>query len=338
MKVSICAIAKNEDRYIDFWAKHYLDRGFDSITVYDNNDEKDLKCKYPIEIIPLHNQFADQNKRYEEYFYNNKDKFDWIYYTDLDEFLDCDNIKEFLSTIDDSIEQVQFKLMNVCNNDMLYPDYTKSPFDLFREPCENQWHSVKSMIKTTIKKPLFKNPHWFASDFTHSILGNLSPSNNSLRSRFLNSSKYDEKDFSDKNIIYHCDTKTIQEYLETKFNRSDVATCRRDRLCTLMKCIPDRGFFRYTKRTKERLEILSKAEFNGYKDIFINSIEDFDKSLLDTYRCVYIKGTGKNISERVKFTNNIPSYKLIDVAEFYIEDGLEKRKSVEQINNKWYIG
>ena len=79
MRVSICAIAKNEDKYIDFWVKHYLDRGFDSITVYDNNDERDLKCSYPIEIIPIHNQFGDQNKRYKEYFYKNKNRFDILY-------------------------------------------------------------------------------------------------------------------------------------------------------------------------------------------------------------------------------------------------------------------
>ena len=259
-----------------------------------------------------------------------------IYYTDLDEFLDCDNIKDFLSTIDRSVEQIQFKNMNVCNNNLLYPDYTKSPFDLFREPCQCQCFSIKSMVRTSAKSVIFVSPHYFLRDVSHSILANGQPSSPQYKTAFKRGQVDLKRDYSDRNMIYHCDVKTIQEYIDNKFNRTDAVYNDKEILCSLMKPIPDRAFFRFTKRTKERLEILSKAEPNGIVDIFLSSPDEVRNSLLDKYRIVYIKGCGTNISKRIRFTNNVPPYKIMDVAEFYVEDGIEKRKSLEQLKNGYY--
>ena len=38
MRIVICAMAKNEHRYINEWVKHYVDLGIDTIYLYDNDN------------------------------------------------------------------------------------------------------------------------------------------------------------------------------------------------------------------------------------------------------------------------------------------------------------
>lgn len=38
MEVVVCAMAKNEHRYINEWVEHYINLGVDKIYIYDNDD------------------------------------------------------------------------------------------------------------------------------------------------------------------------------------------------------------------------------------------------------------------------------------------------------------
>ena len=38
MNVVVCAMAKNEHKYINEWVAHYLGLGVDKIYIYDNDD------------------------------------------------------------------------------------------------------------------------------------------------------------------------------------------------------------------------------------------------------------------------------------------------------------
>ena len=38
MRIVVCAMAKNEHKYINEWVKHYINLGFDELFIYDNDD------------------------------------------------------------------------------------------------------------------------------------------------------------------------------------------------------------------------------------------------------------------------------------------------------------
>lgn len=330
MKVALCAIAKNEDKYVDFWAEHYLSRGIDHITIYDNNDERDLICKYDnVKIIDVHKKVAPQLATYEEFYKQNKDNYDWLLYCDLDEFIDCKDIKKFLSSIPRKINQVQIKILNMSDSGNLYADYSVSPFKRFTKPAHFQWHIVKSFIRANADNVVFKSPHYFIEDFSNTIFANGKPVRADLKYRFRKGEDYKKSDY-DKNevIMHHCDMKTIEEYIAYKFNRSDVLHAD---INTLPKNIPDRCFFRHNEKTRAKLEILSQAPYNGLTDIVLDSIKDYDESMLSKYRVVYIKGNGEDVSKRVKYLNGQDPIDVLDLAEFYIENNVNKRKSIEQL-------
>ena len=112
-KITICAIAKNEDRYIEDWLKYHYDLGFTNITIYDNNDSNrkgDLQrlitdsnkltqeMKNATEIIEINDRHNCQTQVYNEYY--NSHNFDWCAYIDIDEFVKLvawDNIKEMVN-------------------------------------------------------------------------------------------------------------------------------------------------------------------------------------------------------------------------------------------------
>lgn len=85
LKVALVCIAKNEDNYIEEWLKYNLKLGFDEIFIYQNdwrwsgNMEKVNKIEFdgPIRQVEAYNNFIT----------NNKDKFDWVAFFDIDEFL-----------------------------------------------------------------------------------------------------------------------------------------------------------------------------------------------------------------------------------------------------------
>ena len=106
IKVSICCIIKMENNYIREWVEHYKMIGADNVIIYDNNDKggenpNDVIGDYiDSGFVILENcrgKIAYQCGAYISCFRKYKEKYDWIAFFDADEFLDVENIKEFLS-------------------------------------------------------------------------------------------------------------------------------------------------------------------------------------------------------------------------------------------------
>ena len=111
--IHICAIAKNEDRYIEDWLKYHFELGFTHITIYDNNilerkgdlrrlidNSKKLtkKMKKNVEIIDVLSQVGIQIQAYQNY--HDTHKFDWCAFIDIDEYIELgawDTINEMLN-------------------------------------------------------------------------------------------------------------------------------------------------------------------------------------------------------------------------------------------------
>lgn len=109
-KIALCCIAKNENKYILEWVKHYRKLGFDKIIIYDNNDIsgeflEEVLSGYVregfVEIINFRGKTVRaQQKAYEDCYRRYGDKYDWIAFFDCDEFLELtttENVKEYLS-------------------------------------------------------------------------------------------------------------------------------------------------------------------------------------------------------------------------------------------------
>lgn len=107
-KCAICAVAKCENEYINDWVKYHIDLGFDQIYIYDNNDEDYEKIETRIDSryldrvhitkIPGAKEF--QIPTYNMFYNKFKNKFDWITFLDIDEYVvlkKWKNIREFLN-------------------------------------------------------------------------------------------------------------------------------------------------------------------------------------------------------------------------------------------------
>lgn len=109
IKVCICTIGKNENKYIKEYTEYYQKYGVDKIFLYDNNN---LDGEYFQKII---NEYINQNfveiknwrgikspqmMIYNDCYNQNYDKYEWLIFNDIDEFIylkNYNNIKTFLN-------------------------------------------------------------------------------------------------------------------------------------------------------------------------------------------------------------------------------------------------
>lgn len=108
-EIVICAIAKQEERYLKNWCQWHLDIGFDRIYIYDNNDlDSDEEYEkfeniFPgrVEIRRARGLKANQITQYRSFCDDNIYK--WVAFIDIDEFINFkegtySSIREFLET------------------------------------------------------------------------------------------------------------------------------------------------------------------------------------------------------------------------------------------------
>lgn len=101
MKTAICVIIKDENEYLDEWLTHHLNLGIDEIFLYEDNGSKshsDIIKPYGnrVHLIPIDDIYKNNPKpehsRNQINLFNwfpmeFKNKFDWVLFIDLDEFL-----------------------------------------------------------------------------------------------------------------------------------------------------------------------------------------------------------------------------------------------------------
>ena len=198
-KVLLCAIGKLENNYIREWVTYHKNLGFNNIVLYDNNDPDGehfedvigdyIKSGYVI----LKNwrgrdlaQIPSYNDCYKQY----NDKYDWIGYWDIDEFIQFEKAK----TIQEFLNQSIFKdaqcirigwkqytdngLLTVTNDNYSVKRF-KEVFD--KAFCQKNHLPVyyatssntqaKSIIRTGIKDFKVTSPHCFLNVPTVNAVG-----------------------------------------------------------------------------------------------------------------------------------------------------------------------
>lgn len=110
MKYLICAIIKNEHRYLAEWIEHHLSIGFDDIYLFEDfgsDSHKEITDKYPhVHLDTCDNYFTikrdydkgnhRQNRLYQKFLYQHRKESGWCAFIDIDEYIMTDG-----SSLDD---------------------------------------------------------------------------------------------------------------------------------------------------------------------------------------------------------------------------------------------
>ena len=175
MKVAVCAIAKNENLYIREWVEHYKSIGVSKIFLYDDNyinGEKfgDVIGDYIksgfVEVIDvrgsertyiLRNRSGDplrcsiQHKCYIDCYNEKVSDFDWVFFCDIDEFLEFKydyTLESFLGLeIFDDTDTILVPWVTYDDNGLI--NYDDRPVvERFTHMSRYQWLAVKSFVRT----------------------------------------------------------------------------------------------------------------------------------------------------------------------------------------------
>ena len=135
MKVCICTIAKQENKYVREFVEHYKNYGVDKIFLYDNNDQNDEKYEFIlqdyiqnnfVEIINYRGKIKPQLQSYKNCYKNNYKKYNWLAFYDIDEFIylkKFKNIKLFLNQKKfDKCQKIQLNWVFHTDNNLVYYD------------------------------------------------------------------------------------------------------------------------------------------------------------------------------------------------------------------------
>lgn len=88
MPIAVCAIAKDEELYIDEWIAHNLAVGFDKVFIFDNSPGCDLRHKQSARVHVQH--FPGPTKQlpaYQFFLQAYGKMYDWVAFLDVDEFI-----------------------------------------------------------------------------------------------------------------------------------------------------------------------------------------------------------------------------------------------------------
>ena len=234
LKICICTLGKNENRYISEFVEHYKNYGIDKIYLYDNNEINGERFENVIGKY-VDNSFVEifdwrgvkgtstyyeiMDSCYQTY----HDQYDWLIFYELDEFLylkNYQNIKSFL--IDkkfDKCESIQLNWVHMSdNNHILYenkPLYERFPVK-GKNVVENQ-HNKICYVKTMIRGHL-KN---ISIIHNHILNDKLKACNGfGKKSELVKKIESANPDYK-FNFIRHYYGKSVQEFVE-KMKRGDL--------------------------------------------------------------------------------------------------------------------
>lgn len=277
MKVYVAAVAKLENNYIREWIQHHIDKGFDKVIVYDNNDKgvediasitQDYIKSGKLVVEDRQSQLFNQKEMYREIYEKYGKECDWILYVDIDEFIQFDkakNIKEFLTN--PKFEKVKY--IRICwktytDSGLLKVENGNYSIKRFKIPLENtnsmMSRRCKSIYKTKdagICKGLSVHTSHFNGEFPCcDVLGN----------ECGHSSTTVPKAIWKVCWINHYSTKTIEEYITNKIKKHVLGNRQHDSKYDsvyIPGLVDLSSFWEVNKRTKEK-EALAKELYEKY--------------------------------------------------------------------------
>ena len=356
MKVGLCVIVKNENKYIQEFIDHYINIGIDTIFIYDNNDidgEQIILNNYDNIIIEnIRGKHAIQFSSYMDCYKKYKNDYDWICFFDCDEFLYLNdesyknNIKNYLSDPifngfneikinwkiygDNDIEQLNDNYSITRFKEPVMPLDFKSNYDF---PQNNHCKVIIRCLKDF--NALFYNPH-----FCHNILNNKICKNNGDKGC---NGPFEYFNY-DKAELRHYYTKTITEYIE-KIDRGWPDVKREFSINQLKYNL--NLFFKYNKRTlykETEINTYLNNKYNQILKIYVCAHKEFDKSIVPNlcHEITYVNNCNNDLNDfkvslsegyqiyEIYKNKDIQNYEFIGICHYrryynlYIDDLIEK--------------
>lgn len=239
MKTIICAIIKNEERYIKEWADYHLNTiGIDRIFLFEDYDSRNHQYIFEDEPrvtintlenfgIPNHRNAMNQFELYKKFLIQckNESQYDWIFFIDIDEFITFEDGYN-LGKIEEEYKDIPTLLLSWMNYGA--NGHIKRPeggvLENYTKPgvvCESdsQW-AKKSLVNVKLCKGL-KTIHIFK--------GNIDVEGNAD----------EHADLIYKKIwLNHYFTKSWEDFCERMFNRGNMQNDFRT-LDNFFACNPD---------------------------------------------------------------------------------------------------
>ena len=267
MKVGMCTIGKNDNKYIKEFVQYYEQFGVDKIFLYDNNDSKgekfdDIISDYIKSGLVQISDWRGKTKKLEmmnDCYKNNNDKYDWLIFYDLDEYIHLKgftSIKQFLGQEKfNSCKKIYLNWVHHTDNNLMHYE-NGSLRDRFPEkesiPSEKkiiQHVLVKSMIRGNIPNVVFDCEH----KLSHEIKGcNAEGVETSLEGCSMLTPDYEN------NYIDHYHYKSVDEFID-KLNLGDVN-----------KTEELNNYFEFNKITSEKFDYIQKKtglDLSAYKKV-----------------------------------------------------------------------
>ena len=266
INVLICAITKQENLYLEEFIEYYVSLGIKKIILYDNNDLDDENINDLLLNKTLFQDFIDiidyrgikyaQKKAYNDCYNNNKNKYDWIAFFDIDEFLylkGFQNINKFLSL--SRFKKCSSILINwkyYGDNEFIYyePKPLKFRFTKAFKFPKNQiiniyiYAAAKSIIKGGLNITWNHFPHFLNSS-------TICRPNGSIVSNPLSHPNYNNA------FIKHYTTKSTEEYLIKLFKGKVNSPYYLD-LETLKFWIT-KYYFLFNEKTKKKILFIKRV-------------------------------------------------------------------------------
>ena len=262
IKICICTIGKQENRYIKEYIEYYKQYGIDKIFLYDNNDLngeyfENILEKYQnedfVEIKNLRGIKSPQMKMYHDCYSNNYEKYEWLIFNDIDEYLylkSYNNIKDFLIKRKfKNCENIQLNWLLYTDNNLVY--YQNKPLKVrFKE--KDPYINKRGVSKFSNGKSILRGhiPNINITNF-HCISINLKTCDGfGIEREYL---KPNYKYYYFKH--YYC--KSTEEFID-KLKKGDVHT--------IENIIKIKFYFSYNKITNEKLNYIEKQTGENLTD------------------------------------------------------------------------
>lgn len=266
MKLVVCAMAKNENRYINEWVRHYLKLGFDRIYLYDNNNFDtnlvnnyiDEKYLHKVGIIDIRGQVGErlQQRIYNEFYAKYGNSFDWCLFCDIDEFLfGTGNIHTFLEQpYFRYAKQIRVMWKLFGDSELITRDMSKGVVETFTKQVTSSLHrnliykgnleiQGKMFVRGGLCDVVFGSPHFASFKRRDNVIPSVLPSGRPCYSKVAITENYSRESV----FLHHYMTKSLQEFIDQKLKRTDAV---------YGYTIPLDYYWRINTKTKEKLDYL----------------------------------------------------------------------------------
>ena len=228
LKVCLCTVGKEENLYVREYVSHYKKYNLDKIFIYDNNEINgemfsdsinDYISSGFVEIINIRGKIAPQLKSFQHCFEKNKNKFNWILFYDMDEYI----------------------YFHTDNNQLYYENKTLA--ERFPEKKITKNGVLKSILRTDVKTQIYC-PH----EINRSLISCDGFGMLNTKYKFIINTK--KPDFK-YNYIDHYSYKSVEEFAK-KVVKSDAI----EGLRIKRKYEKIDWYFMINKLTKDKIDLL----------------------------------------------------------------------------------